>query len=136
MKVPSYRRLNKSDFADEFKDLVDRLGNSINSGIDVLYEALNKKITLSDNIACTVKDVDVEIDSKGQLKNKTQVKLDAKGQVIGITVINGYCTKDSSVLPVSGIFVNYIQSGDSIKIQNIVGLPVDRPFRITLVIYI
>ena len=49
MKLPLFRRLFKTDFKQEFQELVDQLSVSINVGIENLYDALNRKLSLRDN---------------------------------------------------------------------------------------
>ena len=46
MKLPNFRRIIASDYDQKYKDLVETLAVSINQGMDSVYDALNKKITL------------------------------------------------------------------------------------------
>jgi len=55
MKLPNFKRIFKSDYKTEFHSLIEPLSFSINNGIEVLYQTLNKAVSLKDNVACTVK---------------------------------------------------------------------------------
>jgi hypothetical protein len=135
-KLPSFRRLQKTDFADEFKDLIDRIGQNLNVGIETLYNTLNKNVSLRDNIQCTVKDIDVELATDNSLKTAVQFSLDTTGSVIGLSIINVQNLKDSNVLPTAGVFASFVQSGNSLKITNIRGIPAGYKFRLTVVAYV
>lgn len=136
MKIPSFRRLMDADFPEEFKDLVKKIAVSINNGFEILYEALNKKISLNDNIACTLKDVEVDIKEDGRLKSQAVVKLDVPGSVIGISVLNARCLTDSNVYPNAGIYLNFQQSGDKLTITHAYGLPANYKFSLKIVAFV
>ena len=51
MKLPSFRRILEQDYKPDDQDLVKTLASSLNYGIEVLYDALNGKLTFRDNIA-------------------------------------------------------------------------------------
>ena len=135
MKLPSFRRILKTDYKEEFQSLVETLSSSIKNGIEVIYQAFNKAINLKDNIACTVKEIEIEVDGSGFPKNKTSFTLDTAGRIIGICVLNAFHTKSSSILPSSGIFISFSQESKTIIISNIKGLPSNQVFRITLVAF-
>jgi len=136
VKLPSFKRLIISDYADEFKGLVESLGYSINSAIESINEAFEKNVTLRENIACTVKDIEVVVkDSTGLLSSKASFKTDVSGSVIGINVINATNLSDNS-LPTSGIFITYTQTGNSVDISRVIGLPIGKKFSLRIVAYV
>lgn len=135
MKLPNFRRLIKSDYSKEYESLIEKLSFSINNGIEVLYQVFNKAISLKDNIACTLKDIDVEVKEDGSVKTLTTFNLDTQGKVAGVLVLNAVNTRTSSVLPNSGIFVSFTQESSKVFISNIKGLPPNQPFRLTLVAF-
>jgi len=65
MKLGSFKRLMKQDYDSTFQPLVEKLSFSINSAIESLFDALNKKLTLKDNFSATVKTFDVRVDATG-----------------------------------------------------------------------
>ena len=135
MKLPNFRRILKTDYAEEYRQLIETLSFSINNGIEVLYQALNKAINLRDNIACTVKDIDVVVDSTGAPKNKTTFTLDTSNRILGITVLNALNTKTPTILPTSGVFISFTQESRTVIVSNIKGLPADQPFTLTIVAF-
>ena len=135
MRLPNFRRLIKSDYSKEYELLIEKLSFSINNGVEVLYQAFNKAISLKDNIACTLKDIDVEVKEDGSVKTLTSFNLDTQGKIIGILVLNVVNTRTPSILPNSGFFVSFTQESNKILINSIKGLPPNQPFKLTLVAF-
>lgn len=135
MKLPNFRRILKTDYAEEYRELIEGLSFSLNNGIEVLYQAFNKSVSLRDNIACTVKELDVIVDSNGAPKSKLSFPLDTANRILGVTVLNVINTKNPLILPTSGVFVYFIQENRNLIINSIKGLPADQSFRLTLVAF-
>ena len=135
MKLPSFRRLIRTDFKQEFQALVDQLSVSINIGIENIYDALNRKITLRDNIACTVKEIDVKVDASGTPLSTTQFQMDITNRLDGITVLNAINLDVSTNYPTSGIFISWTQTQTGILLNNITGLRPNQTYRLKIVAY-
>lgn len=135
MKLPSFRRLIKSDYKEEYQGLIETLSFSLNNGIEVLYQTLNKAVSLRDNVACTVKDIDVQVDSNGIPVGSLRFSLDNTNRILGLFVLNAINTKNPSVLPTSGVFVSFSQENKTVIINNIKGLPSNQPFTLTIVAF-
>lgn len=136
MKLPSFQRLYDQDYKDEFKDLIRQMGLSLNTGIDVLYEALNKRLSLSENIACTVKEVKLIVDSSGIPTSETIFAIDTSGAIIeGCHVIKATNIKNPNTYPTSGVFITYSQVNAGIKIQHVTGLTAGEQYAIKVVAY-
>ena len=111
MKLPNFRRIMDTDYAEEYKGLVRQLAVSINYGFEVLYQALNKRLTLAENIQCTVRDITLKINDNGVPQTDTQMQLDVPNvRVIGTTVIDVVNNENSSSYPDSAVFVFYTQN--------------------------
>lgn len=135
MKLPNFRRLIKSDYKEEYQGLIETLSFSINNGIEVLYQTLNKAVSLRDNVACTVKNIDVEVDNTGVPVGKLRFSLDNTNRVLGVLVLNAVNTENPTVLPTAGVFVSFSQENKTIIINNIKGLPSNQPFTLTIVAF-
>lgn len=136
MKLPSFKRLYDQDFKEEDKDLIRQLAVSINSGIEVLYEALNKKVSMRDNVSCTVKDFTVTVDSAGKPLNRTSFSLDASNVTIdGCQVIRATNNSNSAVFPSAGIFLTFTQTNSGVEIQHVTGIPANNQFTLRVIAY-
>lgn len=135
MKLPNFRRILKTDYSEEYRELIETLSFSINGGIETLYQTFNKAISLRDNVACTVKEIDVEVRADGSPKNKLSFPLDTGNRVLGVTVLNAINTKNPLILPTSGVFVSFTQENKTLVINYIKGLPENQLFTLTLVAF-
>lgn len=129
MKLPSYRRIFKTDYAEDYQELVDKLAVSINYGFDTVYDALNKNLTFDDNIACTIASFTVTVDIYGvPVKKNTQFKLSEKQKSIqGLIVIDCYEEK-KNLPPPSAPFITFLKSENNVLIKNIKGLTADTSY--------
>jgi hypothetical protein len=135
MRLPTFKRLIKSDYKEEYQSLIETLSFSINNGIESVYQALNNALSLKDNIACTVKDVSLEVDANGSPKTKTVFVLNTTNRILGICVLNAVNTKNPTVLPTSGVFISFVQENKNIVISSVKGLPANQPFTLSLVAF-
>ena len=136
MKLPNFKRLYDQDYQQEFKGLVGQLAVSINSGFEVLYEALNKKVSLRDNIACTVRDVNVVVDATGNPKNRTTFSLDSNSVVVdGCQVIRATNNTNSNTYPSNAVFISFTQTNSGVEINNVTGLQQNQQYTLRIVAY-
>lgn len=122
MKLPSFRRLFKGDFKEEYQELVDNIGISFNSALDAVFIALNRNLTLADNLKCSIKDLTVRVDSNGTPTVPLSFKLDFQGRIIGLSVINVINTDNPNAYPATGVTISFQQSNTTILVNNITGL--------------
>lgn len=134
MKLPNFRRLFKGDFPVEVQDLIDKLSVTINHGFELLYEALNNKLTFRENFLATVKDVDVEVDATGTPKKTTSISLSFTNRVDGCLVIKADNLTNTNTYPSGSVMINYKQTENSIIINNITGLQADNVYRLRIVV--
>lgn len=131
-KLASYRRIITNDFKDpEQKKLVEQLSSPINDSFNELYFATNGRLSLRENIYCTVKDVDI---AGGQ--TETSFTLDKQGLVIGCLVISAVNQTNTAIYPTSQPFVSFVQNGNSVIINNITGLQADQRYIVRIVAFL
>ena len=134
MKLPSFRRIIKNDYDEKYQTLVETLSVSINYGIDSVYEALNKKISLKYNMLATTKDVTVQVDSSGKPVQTAGFKLDFSNKVAGVFVGKADNITNSNSYP-NSVFVNWTQNGDFLQINNISGLESGSTYKLRIIAF-
>jgi len=134
MKLPSFRRILKTDYSEEFQQLVDTLASSINIGIELLYTSLNKQISLRDNIQCDVKDVTITVNSSGVPISDISFNVTVS-TVEGLVVISATNNTLASTFPSSGIFISFTKTGSAIKINHITGLQTDNSYTLRIIVF-
>jgi hypothetical protein len=133
-KLQGFRRLYKQDFDQQYGDLIDGLSPALNTGVEVLYQALNKNLDLANNIRCTVRDVSVIVNASGVPKSITSIALDVKNApVIGCQVISAQNVTNSSTFPTGQPFISFSQKSDVLIINNVTGLQADNQYTLKII---
>lgn len=135
MKLPTFRRIFKGDYPEEFRVLVEKLSQSINSGIEVLYEALNNKLTLAENLRCTVTTIQVSVNASGTPAGNVTVRLNTTDAVTGVQVMQAINLTNPRTYPTSAPFISFRQSGNVLTIVNVAGLTVNDQWSLSIVAY-
>jgi len=138
MKLPSFKRINKTDFDEEDRKLIDKLSFLLNNPIETLFQLVNKRISLADNINSNIKTVVVRCtNSDGTLQSQPELVIDfiKDFPILGLDLKRAESNTIPKVYPTSGIHVSFDVTTTGIKITNVVGLPVGVDFTLTLVIW-
>lgn len=134
MKLSSFKRLITQDFPEESRKLMEQLGSTLNDSFNQLFQVLNKRITFNDNIACTVKDVQVIVDASGNPTQIASFKLDLPNvPVLGVIVINAENLTNSTLYPTNAPFISYQIVNNTIRINNITGLQANNVYRLRVI---
>ncbi len=136
MLLQSFKRIIKSDFADDEQDMIEKLSYSINQGFDNVLNTLNNNVSLANNVACTLRDFQVAVDSTGTPKKAVVMKLlNSQVKAIGSTVITSNNITNARRVPTSQPFITFSQNNDTIIISNISGLQVDDNYVLKVIIW-
>lgn len=134
-KIPSYRRIIKTDYPSELQDSIEKLSFSINPAFEILFDILNKKLTLRDNLKCSVKEFITKVKTNGQPYNKITLPLDFLGPIDGCLVLNAINIKNPEQGVAGAPFISFTQNGNNIIINNIKGLHVDHEYSLKILIF-
>jgi threonine dehydrogenase-like Zn-dependent dehydrogenase len=133
-KLKGYKRVITSDFDAQYKDLVEQLGGTLNDSFNDLYFAVNGRLDIRSNIACTVRDIDIIVDSTGNPVNRTIFTLtNPQAQVLGITVISAINQSNSNIYPTGQPFISFSPIQGGILINNITGLQANQRYTVRLI---
>jgi hypothetical protein len=132
-KLATYKRIITSDFEDDDKKLIEQLAFPINDGFNALYFAVDGRLSLRDNLFCTVKDVEITVNANGIPTTTTSFGLDKSGQILGCRVIYAANQVNSAVYPTGQPFISFSQNGTSIIINHISGLQANQRYIIRIV---
>ena len=132
MKLPNFKRLIKTDFKEEDQPLVNGLASIWNYGIEVLYLALNNRLTLTENLSATIKDVNLRVDANGVPIVTLIIPSDTTINDVRIGKIDNLT--NSSNTPITAVMVvdwQPVQNG--IKINKIVGLTANELYKLRII---
>lgn len=134
-KLPNYKRIITSDFEKENQKMIEQLGRVINDGFNQVYFTLNGRVDLRNNVFCTVRDVDVTLDSNGIPVSRTTFNLNSTQSVIGCQVISAVNQTNSAVYPTGAPFISFTQLDGAILINHITGLQANNRYSLRVVAY-
>jgi len=134
-KLKSYKRIITSDFQEEDQEMIEQLGGTLNDSFNEIYSAINGRISLVDNIYCTVRVVDVTLDANGFPVSRTTFSLNNIQPVIGCTVIQALNQTNSAIYPTSAPFISYTQLDQSLVINHITGLQPNMRYTLRIVAF-
>lgn len=130
-KLAGYRRIIKTDFAQEYQPLIEQLGVSINNGFDTIFNALNGKLNFSDNILSTISEFKVTVKEDGTPQQTTQFKLqDKQTNLIGLLVLSVSGADDPTLRATSGLAIAYSPNSGVVTINNIKGLEAGKAYNV------
>ena len=136
MKLSTFKRLDKSNFDDQYQDLIDQLGLSLNNDIQSLFDALGGKLSLADNFLCTIKDVPIVVDADGIPKNAAQFQIDKTNmRILGCQVVNAVNRTNSNTYPTGAPFVNFTANGQLVTIDHVTGLQPNQNYTLTIIAF-
>lgn len=137
MKLQGYKRIVKEDYDKKDQDIVSKLAYSINTAFDSVFQAINKNLTISDNLNMMFIDITgVRVDANGVPNAPLQLKYTLPTNCKGLQVINLTNNTSSNVTPTQTPFVSFTQASPSLlKISNITGLVADSSYSLTLIAY-
>lgn len=133
MIIPSFKRLLKTDYAQQFQQMIETLSYSVNNAVESLNNAMDNNVSLQDNILCTVKTFTVQVDSTGTPTTSTTFPLTFTGTCLGISLINIINTTTSGTYPTGGVTISFSQTAKGIQINNITGLVAMNNYSVTLI---
>ena len=135
MKLPTFKRLKSQDYPGEQQSIIEQLSFALNNGIEVLYEALNKKISIKDNLLATEKDVEFRVSSTGLVLNSTFINVDFGQQVRTVFVGKVENLTNPTSYPTSAVFLSWVPTEKGIQILHATGLTAGNSYRIRVVMY-
>lgn len=134
MNLQSYKRIYKQDFQQEDQNLVEKLSYSINSGFDIVYEALNKRLTFDDNFNSNIVTFNVTVNATGVPTLNGVFRTSVSGSITGLVVIKAVNQTNNKIYPTSSPFISFTQNSSNVTINNITGLQAANSYQITVLI--
>jgi hypothetical protein len=133
--LSAFKRLYKSDFPQQYQQLIDQLSYYINTNEEQLFQTLNNNVNLANNIYCIQTTLTVTVDAKGNPINSVGFNNSLATPVIGIQVLNAVANSGSNIYPTGGIFCSFTTNNSAVTVNNITGLPANQSFTLTIVAY-
>lgn len=133
-KIGSIKRIITEDFPSDMSETIEKIGLSFNSLSDQITQAFDKRIDF-ENLNQAYITLDIKVDSSGQPLINNQIKNPLRTNIKGINIISAQSLEEGSNLLTGAPFIVYsINSDNTIKINQLLGLPSDKKFRLGLIL--
>lgn len=135
MRLPTQKKILKEDLKGA-PGYVDGIIGPVNSFMESTYQALNKNITLQENIASFIKEISYNTDAAypGTPHEIVQFQNTLKTKAIGVMVMQVY--EKSTYTPALGaVYVPWVEDNGSINIYSITGLEPSKQYLVRLLIF-
>lgn len=128
MKISSPQRIKGEDFEQEDRKLAEQIGAATNSFGEEIYNALNKNLSIDDNLNQFRKTIKVNVNASGIPSSKLQVRNELKTRITGSTVIRAIFNDNITSHP----FMFFIEDNGLIQITKITGLTAGEDFQLVV----
>lgn len=132
MRLPAQKRILREDV----KDLPKSIGVIIdifNSFAETVYQAMNRNITFSENVACFIKEITYKTTSLYPVMDDVQFTNELKTKAAGVMVMQA--VEKSNYTPAPGpVFVPWVESNGQILVSSITGLEASKTYTIRLLV--
>lgn len=135
MKLQNFKRVYKTDYKAEFQELIEQLSITINNGFEALYNLTNNNISLKDNISCTLKSIQLTVDTNGTPLAQLILSLSKKTKVQGLTILKIDNLTNTTSYTTSGVNISFSIIDSGIRFDNVKGLIANNNYQINLVIF-
>lgn len=124
-KIPLIKRLMREDYPDQ-RSWIERLISPLNTFMETVSAAMDRNLTVSDNLDCQVITVTVSTGDSTLFSAKTRAR--PNGLLVWKVVTLSGSDPTAAVMPVW----TYVASTNSIKITSWLGLAASSKYQITL----
>lgn len=133
-KIGNIKRIITEDFPSDMSETIEKIGLSFNSLSDQITQAFDKRIDF-ENLNQAYLTLDIKVSSSGEPLINNQLRNPLRGSIKGINVISAQSLEEGTNLLTGAPFIVYsINSDNTIKINQLLGLPSDKKFRLGLIL--
>ncbi len=131
MRLPTLKRILREDIKGAPSWAIP-LVDTVNSFMETIYQAMNKNVTFSENITCTIKEITYKTPSTYPASvDAVEFLSGLKSKAIGVVVLQA--VEKSTYIPAEGpVYAPWVEANGSIVISTITGLEADKTYTIRL----
>jgi len=134
MKIQSFKRIVKENLPEESQELAETIGSSVNIFAEDLLNALNKKLSVDDNLSMEYKELEFSVKPNGEPVNLLQYPSSLQDKIRAVSVVRVENLTNVSLFLLSAPFASFSASGRLITITHITGLIPNNRYKVTLLI--
>lgn len=124
------KKININDFSETSRPDMAKLARSLNPFYDDIERAFRKGLSVADNLPMDYQSITVEVNGTGVPKQRA-VLTTSLTNIQGCVIVKAVC---SDAFPTAAPFITFTQTGTTIEIQNVAGLPANKKFTLTILL--
>lgn len=132
MRLPTQKKILREDLK-QAPGWIDSLIDPLNSFMESVYQALNKNITFSENIACFIKEITYTTPSTYPTMDDFEFTSTLKTKAIGVQLLQ-IVEKTAYLPPANPLYVPWTENNGKIVIRSIPGLSANKTYLIRLLV--
>ncbi len=133
-KLPSIKRFVAEDFPSE-KAWISNFFQGLNQFLESVVRALDKSLTIADNIDAQLAQVSVSSNGSSALTDSSVFKVTTKSRPSNVLVGKVEVVSGSAITGAVQPTWEYVPASNSIKITSFTGLAVNSKYKINLTIF-
>jgi hypothetical protein len=133
MKLPTQKKVLKEDVKGAGPWITPLL-DTLNSFMEIIYQAMNRNITFRENIACQIKEITYKTPSTYPASvEQFRFISTLKTKATGVIAIQAY--ERSTYVPAEGpVYAPWVEDNGDIVLSTITGLEADKTYVIRLLV--
>lgn len=132
MKLPSQIKILREDVKGA-PEWVDRLIGPFNSLAETIYQAMNRNLTFSENIACFLKEITYKTTSAYPVAENITFTNALRTKAVGCWVVQAYDRSNYEPAP-GPCYVPWVENNGTIVVGPITGLQASKIYTIRLIV--
>lgn len=133
MRLPSQKRVLREDVKGA-PSWINPLIDTLNSFMETIYQAMNRNMTFSENIACTIKELTYSTPSTYPSGVElTEFMSNLKTKATGVMLMQAY-EKATYTPPPGPIYIPWVEDNGTIQIGTITGLEASKTYIVRLLV--
>jgi len=135
MSKPSFiRKLVKEDFPQKYQDLIGSLGNVLNPALQSISIALNKGLTIQDNLLASVVNITITVDSTGTPLNPITFPSNLGSPTQHLLITQAFNLTNTNAYPTGAPFITWVDNAGQVNINNVTGLQANNQYSLRIIV--
>lgn len=136
MKIDAPKRISAEFYPDEYQQLIELLGQSLNPFMDQIMMAISGRLNISDNLHAKFQTFKVTVDASGIPSKEVGFQNTLNTKVAGFSVIRAVNLANiAGSFTTTHPFISFTETDKLVKVHRICGLPANTEFQITAIMY-
>ena len=132
MKLPSLKKILREDLKDA-PDWINPVIDVTNNFMENLYGGLNKNITLTENVACFVKEITYQTPSTYPVMGVVTFRNTLKTKPYGLVVLQVF-NKETYEPAAGPCYAPWVEVNNEIRVYPVTGLLADKTYTIRFLV--